>query len=67
MFNNKKVLQDLNIDCFKSKPPDCTCASSPFIYPVGHIITGYINIINKTSLRDMWAKAPKYREPKSIN
>jgi hypothetical protein len=31
MFNYKHVLRDLNIDKFKSKPPDCTCASSPFI------------------------------------
>ena len=29
MFNYKHVLHDLNIDDFKSKPPDCTCASSP--------------------------------------
>ena len=32
-INYKHVLRDLNIDDFKSKPPpDCTCASSPFIY-----------------------------------
>ena len=34
IFNYKKVLYDLNIDDIKSKPPDCTCASSTFIRPV---------------------------------
>ena len=48
-FNYKHVLRDLNIDDFKSKPPDCTCASSPFIYnPTGHVITGDLKIINKS-------------------
>ena len=62
------MLHDLNIDDFKSKPPDCTSASSPFIYnPTGHVITGDLKIINNTSPRDMFAKGPKYREPKSIN
>jgi hypothetical protein len=43
IFKYKKVLQDL-----KSKPPDCTCASSPFIYnPAGHI-TGDLNITNNS-------------------
>jgi len=49
-------------------PPECTCASSPFIYnPAGHVTTGDLNIINKTSLRDVFTKGPKYHEPKSIN
>ena len=62
IFNYKKVLQDL-----KSKPPDCTCASSPFIYnPAGHI-TGDLNITNNSFLRDVFAKGSKYPEPKSIN
>ena len=40
----------------------------PFIYnPTGHVITGDFNIIKNTSLRDVFAKGPKYREPKSIN
>ena len=53
----------LNINDFKSKPPDSTCASSPFIYnPAGHVIIGDLKIINNTSLRDVFAKGPKYRE-----
>jgi hypothetical protein len=51
-FNYKHVLLDLNIDDFKSKPPDCTCVSSPFIYnPTGHVIAGDLKIINNTSQR----------------
>jgi hypothetical protein len=65
-FNYKHVLHDLNIGDFKSKPPDCTCASSPFTYnPTGHVITGDLKIIK--NLRDVFAKGPKYCEPKSIN
>jgi len=67
-FNYKRVLHDLIIDDFKSKPPDCTCASSSFVYnPAGHAITGDLKIINNTSLRDVFDKGSKYREPKSIN
>ena len=68
IFNYKRVLQDLDIDDFKSKPPDCTCASSQFTYnPAGHVITGDLNIVNNTSLRNVLSKGPKYREPKFIN
>jgi hypothetical protein len=67
-FNYKHVLHNLNIHDFKSKPPDCTCASSPFIYnPTGRVITGDLKVINNTSLPDVFAKWTKYREPKSIN
>ena len=58
----------LNIDDFKYKPLDCTCASSPFIYnPADHVITGDLKIINNTSLQDVFTKGLKYREPQSIN
>ena len=60
IFNYKHVLHDLNIDDFKSKPPDCTCASSPVIYnPTGHVLTAI-------STRCVRQRAT-YREPKSIN
>jgi hypothetical protein len=124
------VLPNLNIDDLKSRPPDCTCASSPFIYnstgcvitgdlkcinntlilfyAIGmayeiidtdwslkyggildltdlwwrilpkvmpsllandsfSVITGDLKCINNTSLQDVFAKGPKYREPKSIS
>ena len=62
------MLQDLNIDDFKSKSPDYTCESSPFIYnPAGYVITGDLNIINNTSLPDCFTKGQKCRELKSTN
>jgi hypothetical protein len=61
------VLHDPNLDYFKYKPPDCICASSPFIYnATGHVITGDLIMSNNTSLQDVFAKAHKYREPKEI-
>ena len=60
IFNYKKVSYDLNIVDFKFKPPDYTCARSPFIYnPAGHVISGDHNIINTNSLRDVFAKGSK--------
>ena len=35
--------------------------------PTGHVITDDLKIINNTSLRKVFAKGHKYREPKSIN
>jgi hypothetical protein len=68
MFNYKHVLLHHNIDEFNYKPPDCTCASSSFIYnPTDHIITGDLKIINNTSVWEVFANGPKYREPNSIN
>ena len=59
IFNHKRVLQDLNIDDFKAKPPDCSCNSSPFKYsPAGHVITGDLNVIENKPLRDVLAKGP---------
>ena len=67
-FNYKHVLQDLNIDNVKSKPPDCTCASSHFTYnPVGQVITGHLHIVNNTFMRYMLSEGQKCFEPKSIN
>ena len=68
VFNYKQVLHGLNIDDLKSKPPDCSCHNSPFVYnPAGHVITGDLNVVTDLSLRNVLAKGPKYREPKSIN
>lgn len=50
LFNYKDVVEDLNIDNFKFKPSDPTCASSQFIYkPTDHGITNDQNIISYTS------------------
>ena len=68
IFSHKKVLQDLSIGDFKTKPLDCPYGTFPFIYnPTGYAISGVINNINHTSFWDVFAKGPNYREPKSIN
>ena len=44
-----------------------SCASFPFLYNLAdYVITGNLKIINNTSLRDVFAKGLKNREPKSI-
>ena len=55
IFIYKDVLHDPNIDNFKPKPSECTCACSPFIYnPAGHDIAVDLNIISYTSLREVF-------------
>ena len=44
IFSYKEVLHNLNIYDFKSRPPDCTCASSPFMYNP----PGYVNRVRVT-------------------
>lgn len=64
----KNVLREFNIDKFRFKPHERTCASFQFMYkPAGNDITGDLNTINNTSLRDVFTKGPIYREPNSIN
>lgn len=59
MLNYKQVLQDINIEAFKNKPPDCTCAISLFIHnPACHVM----NIVHNTSLRSVLSKGPQYRD-----
>ena len=68
IFNYKKVLQEVQIKDIKSKPPSCTCSTSPHCYqPVNHIITGDLSIIPNNKLRDLFFKGPKFRPPRSIN
>ena len=50
--NFKRFSLNLNIDDFKSKPPDCTSASSKFTNnPAGHVFTGDFNIVNNSYQR----------------
>ena len=52
-------MHDLNIDDFKSRPPDCACSSSSFIYnPADQVIPGDLDIIINTSLREVFDKGP---------
>ena len=64
----KKSLQEIDFDDIKAKPPSCSCNNSKFCYlPVGHIITGDLNIIENETLRSVIYIGPKYRIPKTIN
>ena len=68
IFNYKKVLQHFSIDDLKSKPPDCSCSSSPFNYsPSGHLITGDLNFVTNDKLRKLLSTGPKYRVANPIN
>ena len=44
-----------------------TYKASEFCYnPAGHVITGDLNIVRISKLRDILSKGPKYREPRSF-
>ena len=46
----------------------CDCHSSRFNYsPLGHVITGDLNIVSNPKLRDIFRKGPKYRLPRKID
>ena len=62
------ALRDLDSKDLKSKPPDCSCSTSPFKYgPIGHVITGDLNLVDNRKLKNILAKGPKFREPQPIN
>ena len=46
----------------------CECSTSSYCYkPVGHVVTGDLNIIRDASLRSLIEKGPTYREQNYIN
>ena len=46
----------------------CDCHSSRFNYsPLGHVITGDLNIVSNPKLRDIFRKCPEYRLPQKID
>jgi hypothetical protein len=48
----QEALQDINIEEYLKNPLTCDCSHFPFQYnPSGHVITGYLNIIQHESLR----------------
>ena len=67
IFNYKNVLQELNTENITRNPSECSCKASEFCYiPAGHVITGDLNIVRISKLRDILSKGPKYREPRSF-
>jgi hypothetical protein len=67
VFNYKPTLQCLDIEHLLLNPPTCSCSSSPFNYqPVGHVITGDVNIVRHEELMSLILKGPKFRVPRSF-
>ena len=67
IFNYKNVLQGLNTENITRNPSACSCKASEFCYnPAGHVITGDLNIVRISKLRDILSKGPKYMEPRSF-
>ena len=62
IFNYKNVLQGLNTENITRNSSACSCKASEFCYnPAGHVITGDLNIVKISKLRDILSKGPKYR------
>ena len=68
LFNYKQCLQNWRFTNHEYDSPPCSCSSSQFLYqPAGHIVTGDLNIVDNTCLRDLISKGPKYREPQKFS
>ena len=68
LFNYRQSLQDWRFTNHEYDSPPCSCSSSQFLYqPAGHIVTGDLNIVENTCLRDLISKGPKYREPQKFS
>ena len=68
LFNYRQSLQDWRFTNHDYDSPSCSCSSSQFLYqPAGHIVTGDLNIVDNTCLRDLISKGPKYREPQKFS
>ena len=62
------MLQNLSLNDIKSEPPSCTCSTSPFLYtPAEHVVTGDLNIVQNSHLKELLKKGPKYRQPQPFN
>ena len=67
IFNQKKVVKDLNVDIGTSNMY-CECNASEYCYgPVGHVVTGDLSIIRDAKLRSLIEKGPSYREQNQVN
>ena len=68
LFNYRQSLQDWRFTNHDYDSSPCSCSSSQFLYqPAGHIVTGDLNIVDNTCLRDLISKGPKYREPQKFS
>ena len=61
-FNHKAVIKDIDFS-MKTFYMTCNCSSSRFLYaPAGHVITGNLDIVKNTELRNLINKGPSFRE-----
>ena len=66
--NYKRSLQQIDFNSLSQNPLPCTCPGSEFLYaPRGHVVTGYLSIVQNDKLRDLLRKGPKFREPVSFS
>ena len=66
IFNFDKIVTDIDID--SNTPDSWDCLNSNYLYPsAGHVITGNLNIIPDTRVRNIISNAPKYRFPSNID
>ena len=62
IFNYNTVIGDFIPDS------TCTCHSSEFLdKDHGHVVTGDLNIIKNSDLKNLIRKGPNFREPRTIN
>ena len=67
IFNNRKVVNELNMDC-STTGMVCSCNSSRYKYEsCGHVVTGDLSIIKDVKLRNLISKGSAYREQNSID
>lgn len=69
LFNYSKSLTYLaNSGLRGLQKISCNCRSSKFIYdPVGHVITGNLDIVSNCKLKSLFSYGAKYRLPEFLN
>ena len=67
ILNNRKVVNELNMDCGTASMV-CSCNCSRYKYEsCGHVVTGDLSIIKDVKLRNLISKDPAYREQNNID
>ena len=67
IFNQKKVVEELDVDV-GTRNMCCDCSTSKYCYaPVGHVVTGDLGIVKDAKLRSLIEEGPSYREQNCIN
>ena len=67
IFNNRKVVNELNMNCGTAGMV-CSRNSSRYKYEsCGHVVTGDLSIIKDVKLRNVIGRGPAYREQNTID